>query len=261
MISVHTLEKSEHKQKIAAHFSRAAQSYQHHNGLQRWCANRLLNWLPASTGMTADIGCGPAVNTDALLARTNHYIGVDIASGMLSAAQSKYPENTWIRADLEQLPFQEAAIDTIYANLAVQWADDLAATLKQWLQLLRPSGCIVASTVLSGSLSPLANYFQQYTGAKRHNRFYSTTTLHQILSALDGVSVQFEVEQVTMPYQSVRSMLYDLKGIGANYQPQPQQPLTRKNLSQVEEAMEIHRTHDGMLPLTWSIGFIKLTKG
>src|SRR5690606_30841247 len=142
IISVHSLEKPAHKQKIAAHFSRAAQSYQHHNGLQRWCANRLLNWLPASTGVTADIGCGPAVNTDALLARTNHYIGLDIASGMLSEAQHHYPRNIWLRADLEQLPFAEAAIDTIYANLAVQWADDLTATLNQWLHVLRPSGCI-----------------------------------------------------------------------------------------------------------------------
>ncbi|PHR66970.1 MAG: hypothetical protein COA51_00760 [Idiomarina sp.] len=260
MISVLSLQEPSHKQKIAAYFSRAAQSYQHHNGLQRWCAAKLLDWLPVTTGVTADIGCGPAVNTDALLARTNDYIGLDIAAGMLSEAQRNYPSNLWLRADLEQLPFGAASIDTIYANLAVQWADDLAATLNHWLQAVRPSGCIVASTVLAGSLLPLADYFKQYTGAARHNRFYTAATLQHILSSLDGVTVQFEVEQVTVPYQSVRGMLYDLKGIGANYQPQPQQALTKKSFSQVETAMEAHRTSDGALPLMWTIGFIKLTK-
>jgi malonyl-CoA O-methyltransferase len=260
MRAIQEVLKQQHKVAIASHFSRAAQSYEHHNLLQRWCAARLIEWLPAATGLTADIGCGPAVNTEALLARTKHYIGIDIASGMLAKAQRNYPNQSWLRADLEALPFAAASIDTLYANLAVQWADDLTATLNHWLSVLRPSGTVVISTILAGSLTPLADYFQQYTCAPRHNHFYSASTLQQILSNVSGATVQFEVEQITIPYLTVRAMLYDLKGIGANYQQQRQQPLTRSQLACVEAAMESHRDRTGNLPLHWVVGFIKLTK-
>jgi len=261
MKAIQDVSKQQHKAAIASHFSRAAQSYEHHNTLQRWCAARLIDWLPTATGLTADIGCGPAVNTEALLARAQHYIGVDIATGMLSEAQSNFPNHSWVRADLEALPFAPASIDALYANLAVQWADDLTATLQHWLSVLRPKGTVVMSTILSGSLMPLADCFQQYSGATRHNRFYSANALQQVLSNVSGATIQFEVEQITIPYVTVRAMLYDLKGIGANYQPVRQQALTRSQLARVEAAMELHRDSSGNLPLRWVVGFIKLTKG
>ncbi|WP_417658355.1 methyltransferase domain-containing protein [Pseudidiomarina sp.] len=249
-----------HKSKIAQHFSKAATSYCDHNSLQRQCAETLLQMLPQYTGVTVDAGCGPGVNTLALQQRASHYIGLDFAAGMLQQAQAGYADGCWVQADIEALPFAERCIDTIYANLAVQWVTDLSKTLQQLVDCLKPSGRAVVSTVLDGSLAPLGSCFQRVTGSERHNKFINTRQLDAYLGSLRGVTWRCTQQSIAVPYHQVRDMLHDLKGIGANYTMQQTRGLTKSQLGAVETAMEAHRSSDGVLYLRWEIAFIELIK-
>lgn len=250
-----------HKLMIAERFSRAATSYAQHNELQRHCAVALLARLPhRDLGTTLDIGCGPAVNSDVLHARASQYLGIDIAPGMLHYAQQQWPHLQWICGDLEQLPIAANTVDTIYANLALQWAEDITTTLAQWLDCLRPAGVIVATTVLQGSLQPLSQYLLKFTGHRRHNQFLGRQDLVQRLNTLKGVEISIDYHSITIHYPSVRTMLHDLKGIGASYQYQQRPPLAKQQLLRVESAMEWHRDALGRLPLDWQIAVFKLTK-
>lgn len=251
-----------HKSKIAQHFSRAATSYCNHNSLQRQCAETLLQMLPQNSGVTVDAGCGPGVNTLALQRRASHYIGLDFAAGMLQQAQAGYADgSSWVQADIEALPFAERSIDTIYANLAVQWVTDLPRTLQQVVDCLKPSGRAVLSTVMDGSLAPLGGCFQRVTGNVRHNKFIDTQQLDACLKGLKGVTWRCTQQSIAVPYQQVRDMLHDLKGIGANYTLHQTRRLTKSQLSAVETAMEAHRSTDGALFLHWKIAFVELIKG
>lgn len=249
-----------HKSKIAQHFSKAATSYCDHNSLQRQCAETLLKNLPQNTGVTVDAGCGPGVNTPALQQRASHYIGLDFAAGMLQQAQAEYSDGCWVQADIEVLPFAPSSIDTIYANLAVQWVTDLPHTLQQLVDCLKPSGRAVLSTVMDGSLAPLGGCFQRVTGNVRHNKFIDNRQLNACLKHLQGVTWRCTQQGIAVPYQQVRHMLHDLKGIGANYTLHQTRRLTKSQLSAVESAMEAHRSSDGVLYLRWEIAFIELIK-
>lgn len=250
-----------HKSKIAQHFSKAATSYCNHNSLQRQCAETLLQMLPQNTGVTVDAGCGPGVNTLALQQRASHYIGLDFAAGMLQQAQAEYSDGCWVQADIEELPFAPNSIDTLYANLAMQWVTDLPHTLQQLVDCLKPSGRAVLSSVMAGSLAPLGDCFEQVTGTTRHNKFIGGRQLDANLRCLQGATWRCRQQSIAVPYQQVRHMLHDLKGIGANYTLQQSRGLTKSQLHAVESAMEAHRSGDGALFLHWEIAFIELTKG
>ena len=250
-----------HKLEISQHFSRAAVGYTQHNELQRQCAAYLLAQLPAEElGVTLDIGCGPGVNSEVLQQRASHYVGMDLAVGMLQQAQQRLPALHWVQGDMEHLPLAPASVHTLYANLALQWADQPLAALRQWVACVKPQGRIVASTVLQGSLQPLSGYLLRYTGHRRHNSFLTYQELQQQLALLNGVAITVEQQTMTVRYPTVLAMLHQLKGIGANYQYHARPGLTKGQLQRVATAMEIHRDPQGLLPLHWQIAFITLRK-
>ncbi|MBR9906583.1 MAG: methyltransferase domain-containing protein [Gammaproteobacteria bacterium] len=256
-----------HKVRIAQSFGKAARCYARHNRLQQQCAETLLHRLPNRLGVVLDAGCGPGVNAQALSARAACYYGFDLSAGMLAQAKEHFPQHTWLQGDLEQLPFAAECFDQIYVNLALQWADNLAGVLHQLIQCLKPGGTLVFSTVLEGSMAPLGPLFRRVTGHSHHNQFLPKPELLMCLQqvtaqarAVDACTTKFHTEHIGIPYVSMRDMLYDLKGIGANYQPAGRARLTREQLRQVEDGLECYRETDGMLYLNWHIGFVSITK-
>ncbi|RUO49844.1 methyltransferase domain-containing protein [Pseudidiomarina donghaiensis] len=256
-----------HKARIAESFGKAARRYAQHNRLQQQCAAMLLHRLPKRLGVVLDAGCGPGVNTHALSVRAATYYGFDLSAGMLAQAQEQFPQYNWLQGDLEQLPFAPESFDHIYVNLALQWTNSLADVLQQLLRCLKPGGTLAFSTVLEGSMAPLGRLFLRVTGHSHHNRFLRRSellTYVQQVIAQTGVfaacSPKFDTEYIGIPYMNMRDMLYDLKGIGANYQPAGRARLTRKQLRQVEEDLECYRETDGLLYLNWHIGFVSITK-
>lgn len=258
---------SVHKQHIANRFSKAAAIYTQHNRLQQQCAEQLQAWLRPELGVVLDAGCGPAVNTQVLHERADTYVGFDLSAGMLAQAQQCFPTLQWVQGDIEQVPFAASSIDTLFMNLAVQWVGDLRATLGQLLHCLKPRGQVVLSTILDGSMAPLGTCFKQVTGHPHHNQFMTEQQLHLSLADLkaqfadSGLQTRVEIKPISVSYLTLRDMLYDLKGIGANYQPRGQQPLTRAQLRAVEQELESFREADWRLPLNWKIAFVELLKG
>lgn len=256
-----------HKVHIAQSFGKAARCYAQHNRLQQQCAATLLHNLPSRLGVVLDAGCGPGVNTQALCARAATYYGFDLSAGMLAQAKEQFPQHSWLQGDLEQLPFVPESFDQIYVNLALQWTDCLAGVLQQLIQCLKPGGTLAFSTVLDGSMAPLGPLFRRVTGHSHHNQFLCKSELLTCIQqailqtqASGSCSHEFHAKHIGIPYVSMREMLYDLKGIGANYQPAGRSRLTRGQLNRVEAELEHYREANGMLYLHWHIGFVSITK-
>jgi|GEM_PF-813563 len=265
------------KQQVAQRFGRAAKSYQQHNELQQRCAQELLQLLPAKVGQVIDLGCGPAVNTMALVALSTGYLGVDIAPEMIAEAQRQvrsvehqHTAVNWLIADAESLPLPAASVDTIFANLSLQWVGDLVATINQFHGLLRAQGCLFFSTLLEGSMLPLGAELQALQGGQwSHRQFYSETELQQLLAALPGWQLEFKRLPVTIMNDSVLAMLKDLQGIGATYrgdvnrwQHQAQLPsvLSKSKLQALQVNMAKYRNEQGRLPIRWQVALVKMTK-
>jgi SAM-dependent methyltransferase len=60
-----------------------------------------------------DLGCGSGRSTRILKQMGADVVGVDISSGLISAAKSAAPEIEFVVADAQQLPFEDESFDTV----------------------------------------------------------------------------------------------------------------------------------------------------
>jgi malonyl-CoA O-methyltransferase len=245
------------KQRVAQQFSRAASSYAQHDQLQRQCAQLLMAYLPSQCESLLDLGCGPASHSAELAQHTELYLGMDIAPGMLAQAQRCQPHLRWLQGDAEQLPLQDNSVAVIVANLALQWCNQLAPTLQQCAQALKANGQLLFSTVLAGSMEPLMGAMQQLDGRTHHNHFLTEQQLVQQLAQVEGMQWHTEQQQFCLRYESLHTMLADIKGIGANYTVRAGSGYFGKTRWQaLQKLLESYRTCDGELELNWYIALI-----
>lgn len=266
MIEAARIDATIDKRRVAQQFSKAALSYTHHDQLQRLCAEQLFAKLEASENVAdsvlVDLGCGPGHHAEHLRDYCQIYLGLDIAEGMLARAHAVTKLGGFVGADFEQLPLQPESTDRIFANLSLQWAQDAQAALQQCVQILKPGGQMVFSTVLAGSMYPLAQCFSAIDGQRHTNDWL---TFAELVAALPEANMRWRYHEQTfeIAYQDVLTMLRDLKGIGANYTVRkPLGMFGRRRLNQLIEKMEEYKTGPAH-KLRWNIGFVdgmKLSK-
>jgi malonyl-CoA O-methyltransferase len=245
------------KQRVAQQFSRAAQCYTQHAHLQRQCAELIKAYLPNHCDSLLDVGCGPASHSLELAHRTDFYLGMDIAEGMVRQAQQCQPQLHWLLADAEQLPLQANSISVIVANLALQWCNHLANTLQQCAYALQADGQLLFTTVLEGSMQPLMASMHQLDGQPHHNQFLTVQQLTEQLGQVDQLSWHMELRQFGFDYDSLNTMLAAIKGIGANYTARTTSGYFGKTRWRaLAQLMEKHRNEQGKLPLNWNIALI-----
>lgn len=248
------------KQRVAHYFGRAAQTYTQHDRLQRQVADQLLARLAPSSkqaSIALDVGCGPAHHQSALKRLANHYIGLDLAPGMLARAQVESSQaSQLIAADMEQLPLADASVDVLFSNLAMQWGNDFQLLLKEWHRVLAPRAQIAASTVLAGSLQPLGDCFAAIDQRPHTNHWLEFEDFAASVAALPW-QVECEKLHVVQEFPSVEAMLRELKGVGANYTVRASSGLVgRERFRRLQETLECHRNNNGMLELHWVIGLM-----
>lgn len=248
------------KVRVARQFSKAAASYSQHDYLQRRSGDALLQRLPPHSDVLVDLGCGPGSMTNALQVRCSHYLGLDLAMGMLQQAR-RQEQAAFAGADMDQLPLHPGSVDTIFSNLTLQWSNDLHATLTGALDALRAGGNLLFSTILDGSMAPLSTIFAEVDNRPHMNSFLTAERVRGVLAGLPDCSWELTELPLRVSYNSLTDMLRDLKGIGANYTARESQGLfTRRRFARWEAATEKYRESDGKLYLYWHIGLVSIRK-
>ncbi len=96
-----------------------------------------------------DLCCGQGNVSEALVARGCQVVGVDFSPVMLSIALDRVPSATFIEADAQDLPFDDAQFDAVVSNLGVCHVPDQPRALSEARRVLR-SGGRFAMTVWCG---------------------------------------------------------------------------------------------------------------
>lgn len=258
-------------------FDQAAASYDAHAVLQREVCDRLLERL----GYTAlqprrvlDVGTGTGYGLAHLHARyaDAECCALDIAPAMLAAARARLPQPGLMQrviaqfspssarpthlvcADMERLPLAANSVDLVWSSLALQWAHDLEATFRGFHRTLAPGGLLMFATFGPDTLKELRAAFAEIDDAPHVNRFIDLHDIGDMLIHAGFASPVMEMEMLTLTYADLRSLMRDLKGIGAhNAAASRRRGLLGKSAwNRLERAYESKRL-EGRLPATFEV--------
>jgi len=206
---------------IKRHFNRASQCYDKHAHLQIEVGRRLMDRLQTikqDPKVILDLGTSTGAMTEHLhtLYPNATIIGIDIAEKMLAHAQQKSTNHHshFFCADAHALPIQANSIDLIISNLTLQWCD--SATVFQQIQTaLKPDGFCLFSSLGPDSLQEIHQAWAAIDDQHHAHEFMDMHHLGDILVEQHWCDPVVDMEQITMHYQSMSTLLHDLKGVGA----------------------------------------------
>jgi len=89
-----------------------------------------------------DIGCGSGLLMSLAAGRGAAVAGVDVSPGLLTVAATRLPAADLWLADMQQLPFPDAAFDSVTAVNAVQFAAEPRIALAEAARVCRPGGLV-----------------------------------------------------------------------------------------------------------------------
>lgn len=87
-----------------------------------------------------DLACGAGLACAVAAKRGAEATGVDASEAMVAYARHRAPSARFEGADLEALPFPDAAFDLVTSFNGVQYAADLPAAMREAARVLRPGG-------------------------------------------------------------------------------------------------------------------------
>lgn len=253
------------KRRVAASFSRAAESYDSVAALQRAVGVELLARLPAALAPQRwlDLGSGTGHFSRVLAARfpAAEGMAVDLAEGMLRHARPLGGAQRYIVGDAERLPLRDGCVDLIYSSLAVQWCADFAAVLAEAHRALRPGGVLAFTSLCVGTLQELRDSWQAVDGFVHVNHFRRIAEYQQLCAASGLRLLTLERQAHCLHFGDLRQLTDELKALGAhNLNPGRPGGLTgRARIRALVAAYEGFRQPQG-LPATYQVVYGVLRK-
>jgi len=243
-------------------FCRAAPRYDEVAVLQREIGRRMLERLQLvrlQPQLILDLGAGTGLAIDGLMRRypKARLLALDFALPMLQRARHR---GWWLRrpacvcADLEQLPIADATIDLIYSNAALQWSNDLEATFREFLRVLKPGGLLMFTTFGPDTLKELRLAWSAVDGYSHVSNFPDMHDVGDALLRARFADPVVDVDRMTLTYPDVDGLMRDLKVLGAhNVTRQRPRGLTgRGRLQAMRVAYESYRRGD-LLPASYEV--------
>ena len=101
-----------------------------------------------------DLCCGQGNVSEALIRRGCDVIGIDFSPAMLAFADARVPNTIFIRADAQELPFDNEEFDIVVSNLGVCHVPDQPRALSEARRVLRRGGRFAMTVWCGPDVSP-----------------------------------------------------------------------------------------------------------
>ncbi len=224
------------KARVRASFGRAARSYDASAILQQQVREEMLSRLDLvklAPQAILDAGCGTGAASHDLRKRfaSAQVVSLDFALPMLEKTRAAghhtgligQIKSLWtsekhhlLCADIESLPLASRSMDLVWSNLAIQWCNDLDAALQEFYRVLQPAGLLMFSTFGPDTLKELRAASSGQNGVTSVSRFLDMHDIGDALIRAGFSAPVLDVERFTLTYDDAKSVMHDLKSIGAN---------------------------------------------
>lgn len=201
-------------------FERAAGSYAKACRLESEIGARMLerlDYVKLAPRRVLDAGSGPQREARLLAKRYRNakVVALDFARGMLRAGTPRFAfleRNPPMRlcADFLRLPLAAASMDLVWSNMALHWAADPLAALREFHRVLAVDGLLMFSTLGPDTLAEL----RAAAGAARVHPFADMHDLGDMLLAAGFAEPVMDMERVTLVYADGAALLADLRASG-----------------------------------------------
>lgn len=120
-----------------------AESWAEHEAQGLPIFEELLTRIGAGPGTRLlDLGCAAGSLCRVAVDRGAEVSGLDAAETLLAHARRRVPEGTFVRGDVQFLPYEDGAFDAVTAVNSLQFAADPVAALREAGRVTRPGGTV-----------------------------------------------------------------------------------------------------------------------
>ncbi|HYM25543.1 MAG TPA: class I SAM-dependent methyltransferase, partial [Vicinamibacterales bacterium] len=139
--------------RIVDFFDRRAVDYNHAYGHEttagyalRVRRKKVLELFDRPGGVVLDVGCGPGIMAEEMLARGCQFYGIDPAETMISIAQERYGGSArFLLGDAARLPFANGFFDAVICTGVVDSLVDGSQAVGEMVRVLKPDGTFIIS--------------------------------------------------------------------------------------------------------------------
>lgn len=175
-----------------------------------------LDYVRLAPRRVLDAGSGPPQHALRDRYRKADIIAVDFALEMLRAGRKKLFERNppkTVAGDIGRLPIAPAAIDLVWSNMALHWAADPLAALKEFHRVLAVGGLVMFSTLGPDSLAEL----REAAGPERVHRFADMHDIGDMLVDAGFADPVMDMERLRIEYSGGDALIADLRASGQTH--------------------------------------------
>jgi malonyl-CoA O-methyltransferase len=259
--------------RVRSQFDASAIHYAEAAVVQREAGNRLLerfDVMRIAPNVVLDVGCGAAIHTPALVARfpEAQVIALDQSAAMLASAKppkqgfmqsirerfTPTPRAWPLQADMTRLPIKSGAIDVLWSNFSLQWANDIPALFVEWNRALKNDGVLMFAAPGPDTLIELRRALASVESAeqKRAHNFVDLHDLGDMLIHAGFADPVMDMEVITLEYATPKALWRDLRNQGAMsaIKARPRGLMSPRKRDAINAALESQRATNGMIRIS-----------
>jgi len=201
-------------------FERAANTYAGASRIEAEIGARMLerlDYVKLVPRRVLDAGSGPLREARLLGKRYRgaKVLALDFAQAMLRAGRTRWrffqrDSSLCVAADFARLPLAAQSVELVWSNMALHWAADPLAALREFHRVLAVDGLLMFSTLGPDTLAGL----REAAGAARVHAFADMHDLGDMLVAAGFAEPVMDMERVTIEYADGEALLDDLRASG-----------------------------------------------
>ena len=245
-------------------FERSANSYAHASRLEAEVGTRMLErleYVKLAPRRVLDAGSGPMRDARALAKRYRRaeVLAVDFSRAMLHAGrprlrffQRRPPKP--VCADMARLPLASTTVGLVWSNMALHWAADPIAALREFHRVLAIEGLLMFSTLGPDTLAEL----RSAAGGARVHSFADMHDIGDMLVEAGFAEPVMDVERITIMYADGEALLADLRSSGqtcalAAREGEPPRGLAGRRFRAALAAKLAEQRRDGKLSISYEV--------